>query len=74
MRERAALAALLVLEEHLKDFSSVVITGFGGRSRVARWMCMQSQALGGGNAYQVITDGEADRLWEEVTRACGLPG
>jgi hypothetical protein len=73
MRARAAFAAFSVLEEHLKDFSSVLITGFGDRSRAARWMCMHHKALEGRNAYQVIADGEADRLWDEVTRACGLP-
>jgi hypothetical protein len=73
MRERTAFAAFLVLEEHLKDFSSVLITGFGDRSRAARWMCMHHKAFEGRNAYQVLADGEADRLWDEVMRACGLP-
>lgn len=73
MKERVAFAAFSVLEEHLKDFSSMLISGFGDRSRAARWMCMHHRALEGRNAYQVIADGETDRLWEEVTRTCGLP-
>lgn len=72
MKERAAFEAFSILEEHLKDFSSLLISGFGDRSRAARWMCMHHRALEGRNAYQVIADGETDRLWEEVARTCGL--
>ncbi|WP_250622887.1 hypothetical protein [Pinirhizobacter soli] len=72
LKEKTAFAAFSILEEHLADFSSMLITGLGGRSRAIRWMCMHHRTLEGRNAYQVIADGEVDRLWEEVTRACGL--
>jgi len=74
LKEKAALAAFLILEEHLSDLSSMLICGFGDRSRAVRWMCMHHRALDGRNAYQVIADGETDRLWDEVTRACSLDG
>lgn len=73
MREKTALTAFSILEEHLGDFSSMLISGLGDRSRAVRWMCMHHRALEGRNAYQVIADGETDRLWEVVTRVCGLP-
>lgn len=72
MKEKTAFAAFSILEEHLSDFSSVLISGLGDRSRAVRWMCMHHRALDGRNAYQVIADGETDRLWEEMARACGL--
>lgn len=72
MKEKMAFAAFSILEEHLSDFSSMLISGLGDRARAVRWMCMHHKALEGRNAYQVIADGEADRLWEEATRACGL--
>jgi hypothetical protein len=72
MREKTAFAAFSILEEHLSDFSSMLISGLGNRARAVRWMCMHHRALEGRNAYQVIADGETDRLWEEATRACGL--
>jgi hypothetical protein len=72
MREKTAFAAFSILEEHLGDFSSMLISGLGDRARAVRWMCMHHRALEGRNAYQVIVDGEADRLWEEATRACGF--
>lgn len=71
-KEKTAFAAFSILEEHLADFSSMLITGFGDRTRAIRWMCMHHRAFEGRNAYQVIADGEVDRLWEEVTRACGV--
>jgi hypothetical protein len=72
MREKTALAAFSILEEHLSDFSSMLISGLGDRARAVRWICMHHRALEGRNAYQVIADGETDRLWDEATRACGL--
>jgi hypothetical protein len=72
MKEKTAFAAFSILEEHLSDFSSTLISGLGDRARAVRWMCMHHKVFDGRNAYQVIADGEADRLWEEVTRACGL--
>jgi hypothetical protein len=72
MKERTAFAAFSILEEHLKDLSSMLVSGLGDRSRAARWMCMHHKVFEGRNAYQVIVDGEADRLWEEATRTCGL--
>jgi hypothetical protein len=74
MKEKTAFAAFSILEEQLSDFSSTLISGLGDRARAVRWMCMHHRAFEGRNAYQVIVDGEADRLWEEVTRACGLAG
>ena len=74
LKEKTAFAAFSVLEEHLSDLSSMLISGFGDRSRAVRWMCMHHRVFGGRNAYQVIADGETDRLWEEATRTCGLPG
>lgn len=72
MKEKTAFAAFSILEEHLSAFSSVLISGLGDRARAVRWMCMHHKAFEGRNAYQVIADGEADRLWDEVARACGL--
>jgi hypothetical protein len=72
MREKTALAAFSILEEHISDFSRMLISGLGDRARAVRWMCMHHRALEGRNAYQVIADGETDRLCDEATRACGL--
>ncbi|TPG50749.1 hypothetical protein EAH75_04770 [Rhodanobacter glycinis] len=72
MKEKTAFVAFSILEEHLSDFSNTLISGLGDRARAVRWMCMHHRVFEGRNAYQVIADGETDRLWEEVTRACGL--
>lgn len=72
MKQKAALTAFSALEEHFNEFSSMLISGFGDRMRAARWMCMRHRALEGRNAYQVIADGETDRLRSEVIRVCGL--
>lgn len=71
LREKAAFAAFLVFEEHFTVFSDMLINGLGCRTRAMRWMCMHHRCFEGRNAYQVIVDGETDRLWEAVARTCG---
>jgi hypothetical protein len=73
MKEKTAFVAFSILEKHLSDFANTLISGLGDRARAVRWMCMHHRAFEGRNAYQVIADGETDRLREEVARTCGLP-
>ncbi|GLQ93624.1 hypothetical protein GCM10007901_25750 [Dyella acidisoli] len=73
MREQIAFAAFSMLEERLSDFSNMLIMGLGDRTRAVWWMCMRHRNLDGRNAYQVIADGEVDRLWEVVESLCGAP-
>jgi len=63
-REQIAFAAFSMLEERLSDFSNMLVIGLGNRTRAVWWMCMRQRNLDGRNAYQVIADGEKDRLWE----------
>ncbi|GGA02451.1 DUF2384 domain-containing protein [Dyella caseinilytica] len=69
-REQIALKAFSVLEERLADFSSMLVIGLGDRTRAVLWMCMRHRSLEGRNAYQVIADGEKDRLWEILESLC----
>ncbi|GLQ50581.1 hypothetical protein GCM10010872_20300 [Dyella flava] len=70
-REQIAFAAFSILEERLSDLSAMLVISLGDRTRAARWMCMRHRHLEGRNAYQVIADGEADRLWELLESLCG---
>jgi hypothetical protein len=72
MREQIAFAAFSKLEERLSDFSKMLIIGLGDRTRAVWWMCMRHRNLDGRNAYQVIADGEEDRLWDVVESLCGM--
>lgn len=74
MHEQIALAAFAMLEERLSNFSSMLVIGLGNRARAVRWMCMRHRNLDGRNAYQVIADGEEDRLWEVVQSLCEAEG
>lgn len=71
--EQIALAAFSVLEERLGNLSSMLVIGLGDRTRAVRWMCTRHRDLDGRNAYQVIADGEEDRLWDVVQGLCGTP-
>ena len=70
-REQIAFTAFSMPEERLSDFSNMLVIGLGDRTRAVWWMCMRHRNLEGRNAYQVIADGEADRLWEVVESLCG---
>ncbi|RDS84233.1 DUF2384 domain-containing protein [Dyella psychrodurans] len=72
-REQIALTAFSMLEERQGDLSRMLIIALGDRPRAVRWMCMRHRNLEGRNAYQVIADGEEDRLWEVVENLCGIP-
>ncbi|RUL72480.1 hypothetical protein [Dyella choica] len=70
-REQAAFAAFSMLEERWNEFSDMLIIGLGDRTRAVWWMCTRQRSLEGKNAYQVIADGEQDRLWDVVEDLCG---
>jgi hypothetical protein len=63
-REQVAFAAFSLLEERRRDFSNMLVIGLGNRTRAVWWMSMRHRNLDGRNAYQVIADGEEDRLWD----------
>ena len=71
-RDQIAFEAFSMLEERLSTFSSMLIIGLGDRTRAALWMCTRHRNLEGRNAYQVIADGEQDRLWEVLQSLCGV--
>jgi hypothetical protein len=65
-REKIAFAAFSLLEERRRDFSNMLVIGLGNRARAVWWMSMRQRNLEGRNGYQVIADGEEDRLWEAL--------
>lgn len=71
-REQVAFTAFSLLEARLNKFSSMLIIGLGDRTRAVWWMCMRHRNLEGRNAYEVIADGEEERLWELVESLCGM--
>lgn len=72
-REQLAYVAFSMLEERQGDFAKMLILGLGDRTRAVWWMCMRHRNLEGRTAYQVMVDGEQDRLWEVVENLCGIP-
>jgi hypothetical protein len=70
-REQIAFDAFSMLEERLSNFSNMLVIGLGDRTRAAWWMCTRHRNLDGRNAYQVLADGEQERLWEVLQSLCG---
>jgi hypothetical protein len=72
-REQIGIDAFSMLELELSDLANMLVIGLGDRGRAVRWMCTRHRELDGRNGYQVIADGEAERLWELVEGLCGTP-
>jgi len=72
-REQVAFEAFSALEERRSDLSNMLVIGLGDRTRAVWWMCMRHRSMDGRNAYQVIADGEEDRLWKLMENRCGIP-
>jgi len=72
LKEQAAFDAFGVIERQIRALADMLIQGLGDRNRAVRWMCMHHRKLEGRNGYQVLADGEEDRLWDELERASGL--
>lgn len=70
-REQIAIDAFSMLELELRDLANMLVIGLGDRTRAVRWMCTRHRDLDGRNGYQVIADGEEERLWEWVESLCG---
>jgi hypothetical protein len=70
IRERIATDAFSMLEDELCELARMLVIGLGDRTRAVRWMCTRHRNLDGRNAYQVIADGEEERLWTVVESLC----
>ena len=65
-REAAIAMAFSTLQEHKPLLAQMLIENHGDHRKAARWMCLHQRAFGGKSAYEVLVEGDEDRIWDEM--------
>ena len=66
MREQLVMDAFGALEIREGALAQTLLDNIGSRQRAAHWMCCRQRAFDGRSAYQVLADGDEDRVWDEI--------
>ncbi len=66
LRDTVIMHGFTVLEARNPSFAHMLIQQFGDRRKAARWMCIPQRAFDGQSAYQLLADGEPDRVWSRI--------
>jgi hypothetical protein len=65
-RNRLLAYAFGFLEVHHGLLAQVLVQMTGNRAAAARWMCARNKAFGGLTAYDLIGEGDVDRVWDSI--------
>jgi acyl-CoA reductase-like NAD-dependent aldehyde dehydrogenase len=65
-RDRLLHDAFDLLEIHHGLLAQMLIQQTGGRDAAARWMYAHRKAFEGFTAYDLIAEGDIDRVWESI--------
>ena len=71
MRDRLMIDAFSALESHHKQLAEMLILHVGGRTKAARWMCAHQKVFEGRTAYDMVSDGDMEAIWDEITNTFG---
>ena len=65
--------AFSMLEQRHATLAAMLVQSLGDRQRAVRWMCRHQTAFGGRTAYELISDGEEDAIWDEIALMSEAP-
>jgi hypothetical protein len=68
MRDVAIASAFNALAAHKPDLATALTANMGGSHKAARWMSSHQRAFDGKCAYQILAEGDEDRVWEQMER------
>ena len=66
VRDQLVLAAFDALESRHVELAQTLLENLGSRQRAAHWMCTNQRAFDGSSAYDVLADGDEDRVWDQL--------
>ncbi|AIF48164.1 hypothetical protein HY57_13295 [Dyella japonica A8] len=69
LRDKARMEAFDLLENEANTLANMVMQALGTRERAASWMCLRQRRLEGKSAYEVLAEGDVDRVWDLMTGA-----
>ena len=66
LRDDVMERAFGALEKQHASLATMLVQSLRDRDRAVRWMCRHQNAFGGRTAYELLADGEADTVWDEI--------
>jgi len=69
MREQAISNAFLVLMERKPLLAESLIEHLGSAANASRWMCSHQRVFEGKTAYDLLSEGGEDLVWDQIGRA-----
>ncbi|HEY2624036.1 antitoxin Xre/MbcA/ParS toxin-binding domain-containing protein [Dyella sp. Tek66A03] len=73
LRDEVMERAFGALEKQHASLATMLVQSLRDRDRAVRWMCRHQHAFGGRTAYELLADGEADTVWDEVALVGDAP-
>jgi hypothetical protein len=73
LRDDVMERAFISLEQRHGTLAAMLVQSLGDRQRAVRWMCRHQNAFGGRTAYELISDGEEDTVWDEIALVGDAP-
>lgn len=67
LRDEVMERAFIALEQRYSTLASMLVQSLGDRQRAVRWMCRHQNAFSGRTAYELLSDGEEDTVWDEIS-------
>ena len=65
-RDQVVLKAFSTLQYRHATLACTLVDNVGNRQRAAYWMCTRQRAFEGRTAYELLADGEEDKVWERM--------
>ncbi|MET3650348.1 antitoxin Xre/MbcA/ParS toxin-binding domain-containing protein [Dyella japonica] len=73
LRDDVMERAFIMLEQRHDTLAAMLVQSLGDRQRAVRWMCRHQNAFDGRTAYELLADGEADTVWDEIALLSDAP-
>ncbi|HET6553143.1 MAG TPA: DUF2384 domain-containing protein [Dyella sp.] len=67
LRDDVMERAFIALEQRHATLAAMLVQSLGDRQRAVRWMCRHQNAFSGRTAYELLSDGEEDAVWDEIS-------
>ena len=67
LRDSLLSQAFCTFESTQAGLASMLLQNVGDRHRAERWMSTQRRAFDGKSAYELLAEGDLDRVWDRVS-------
>lgn len=64
LHEKMLANTFAALEQAAPAMALLLLEKLGAREQAAEWMAAPQSTFGGRNAYEVLADGETERVWD----------